>query len=187
MKTPDDILRFWFSGRAAQQWYISSDAFDAEVRGEFETTAITLAAEQSGSKTANRWETQSPQAHLALIIALDQFPRNMYRETPAAFAWDKYALAAAKRMIDRKTDIHLSQTQRPFAFMPLMHSEALADQKLCVSLCDARLDDGNTLKFAEIHRDIIARFGRFPHRNKILGRKNTAEEQAFLDEGGFSG
>jgi len=187
VKGPDDILRFWFSDRAAEQWYIASDAFDAELRAEFEATAIKLAADQIGQRSAHEWELQSPQAHLALIIALDQFPRNMYRNTPAAFAWDKYALKAAKRMIAKKTDIHLTQTQRPFAYMPLMHSEVLGDQEACVEVCDARLEDGNTLKFAEIHRDIIARFGRFPHRNKILGRETKPQEQAFLDEGGFAG
>jgi len=187
MKVPDDILRFWFSDRAEEQWYKSSDAFDAEIRGEFEATAIKLASDQIGGRAAHPWEQQSPEAHLALIIVLDQFPRNMYRETPAAFAWDGYARKAALRMIEKKTDIHLTQKQRPFAYMPLMHSEVLADQEQCVRLCDARLEDGNTFKFAEIHRDIIARFGRFPHRNKILGRKTSPDEQAFLDSGGFSG
>lgn len=187
MRGPDDILQFWFSGRAAKQWFKSSDAFDAEIRREFEGTAISVAAAQAERKKAHAWEGESPEAHLALIIALDQFPRNMYRDTPAAFAWDGFALAAAKRMIARKTDIHLSQEQRPFAYMPFMHSESLADQDECVRLSDARLDDEGTLKFAKIHRDIIAQFGRFPHRNAILGRETLAEEQSFLDEGGFSG
>jgi len=184
---PDDIIGFWFSEHAEKHWFKSSDAFDAEIRHGFESTAIQLAAQQAVNKTPHPWETQSPEAHLALIVALDQFPRNMYRDTSAAFAWDGYALAAAKRMIDRKTDVHLTQKQRPFAYMPLMHSEDLSDQNECVRLCDARLDDPNTLKFAKIHRDIIERFGRFPHRNKILGRETLPEEQAFLDDGGFSG
>jgi len=187
MKTPDDILRFWFSDRVAEKWYVSTDAFDAEVRREFETTAIRLAADQTKSGAAHAWEVQSVEAHLALIIALDQFPRNMYRNTPAAFAWDGYALKAAKRMIARKTDINLTQIQRPFVYMPLMHSESLMDQDMCIRLCDARLEDGNTLKFAKIHQDIIKRFGRFPHRNKTLGRTTTKKEKAFLEDGGFSG
>jgi len=184
---PKHILRFWFSERAAKYWFKSSDAFDAEIRREFESTAIALAAVQAEGKQAHKWEAQNPGAHLALIIALDQFPRNMYRDTPAAFAWDGFALAAAKRMIARKTDIHLLQKQRSFAYMPFMHSEELADQETCVRLSDARLDDEGTLRFAKIHWDIIARFGRFPHRNEILGRETTLEEQAFLDDGGFSG
>ncbi len=187
MKGPDDILRFWFSDTAKKHWFRSSDAFDAEIRREFETTAIALAAAQAERRKAHEWEAKSPQAHLALIIALDQFSRNMYRDTAAAFAWDRFALAAAKRMITRKTDIHLPQRQRAFAYMPYMHSENLADQDECVRLSDARLDDDGTLKFAKIHRDIIARFGRFPHRNSILGRETLPEEQAFLDDGGFSG
>jgi uncharacterized protein (DUF924 family) len=186
VKRPDDILRFWFGAEAEKHWFKSTDAFDAEIRRDFEAVAIALAADQSGATSPHPWEKQSPESHLALIIALDQFPRNMYRNTPAAFAWDAAALEVAKRMISRKTDIHLTQKQRPFAYMPLMHSETLADQEACVRLCDARLEDGNTLKFAEIHRDVIARFGRFPHRNKTLGRQTSAEEQAFLDDGGFS-
>jgi len=186
VKGPDEILQFWFREEAKRHWFKSTDAFDAEIRREFEETAIQLAADQFGTQSPHTWESQSADAHLALIIALDQFPRNMYRNTPAAFAWDGFALKAAKRMVSRKTDIHLSQSQRPFAYMPYMHSEARADQDECVRLCDARLEDGNTLKFAEIHRDIIERFGRFPHRNKVLGRETLAEEQAFLDDGGFS-
>jgi len=187
VKEPDDILRFWFSDRASKHWFNSSDAFDAEIRREFERTAIALAAALAGRNSAHKWEGQSPQAHLALIIALDQFSRNMYRDTPAAFAWDGFALKTAKRMTARKTDIHLPQKQRAFAYMPYMHSESLADQEECVRLSDARLDDESTLKFAKIHRDIIARFGRFPHRNQILGRETLPEEQSFLDRGGFSG
>lgn len=187
MKGPDDILRFWFGPEAEKHWFKSTDAFDADIRRAFEATAIELAADQSGARAQHPWEKQSSEAHLALIIALDQFPRNMYRNTPAAFAWDEYAARAAKRMISRRADIHLTQTQRPFVYMPLMHSEDLADQQECVRLCDARLEDDNTLKFAEIHRDIIERFGRFPHRNKILGRQTLPEEKAFLDDGGFSG
>lgn len=187
MKGPEDILRFWFSDHAGKHWFKSTDAFDAEIRRAFESTAIAIAAQQSSVKTRHPWEAQSPEAHLALILCLDQFPRNMYRETPAAFAWDRFALASARRMVARKTDIHLSQKQRPFAYMPFMHSEKIEDQDECVRLCDARLTDPNTLKFAHIHRDIILRFGRFPHRNQILGRDSRPEEITFLEQGGFAG
>lgn len=187
MKTPDEIIRFWFSARVAKLWYKSTDAFDAEIRREFESTALDIATQQAVKKRPHKWEKQSPEAHLALIIALDQFPRHMYRQTVAAYAWDGFALACAKRMIARKTDILLSQDQRDFAYKPFMHSENLADQEESVRLCDARLNGDGTLKFARNHRDIIARFGRFPHRNAILGRDNSPEEQTFLDEGGFSG
>ena len=187
MKGPEDILKFWFSERATKYWFKSTDAYDATIRLEFEPTAIALAAQQAEKKTAHPWEALTPEAHLALIIALDQFPRNMYRATPAAYAWDKYALGAAKRMIKGKSDLYLSQEQRPFAYMPFMHSELLADQKECVRLSDARLEDEGTLKAAKTHRDIIVKFGRFPHRNDVLGRETLPEEQIFIDRGGFSG
>lgn len=187
MKKPEDILRFWFSDRVARNWFKPSDAFDAEIRREFESTALELATQFAVSKKAHKWETQSPEAHAALIIALDQFPRNMYRHTVAAYAWDDFALGCAKRMIARKTDVHLTQDQRAFAYKPFMHSENLADQDESVRLCDARLEGDSTLKFAKSHRNIIAQFGRFPHRNAILGRTTLPEEQAFLDAGGFSG
>ena len=103
------------------------------------------------------------------------------------FAWDAQALAAAKRLVASDGDLALDQDARPFAYMPLMHSENLDDQNACVELCQDRLDGDDTLKFAILHRDIIAQFGRFPHRNPLLGRKMTADEQDYLDTGGFSG
>lgn len=184
MKTASDILAFWFSEAARKRWFKSTDAFDSTIRIEFEPTAMALAADKDMRRI---WQEAGAESHLALLIALDQFPRNMYRDTAGMFAWDGLALASAKQMIALKRDIHLSQDQRPFAYMPYMHSEKLADQDECVRLCDARLEAEDTLKFAIIHRDIIESFGRFPHRNEILGRETTPEEQAFLDAGGFSG
>ncbi len=184
MKTPQDILDFWFSDVAKKRWFRSTDAFDATIRLNFETTALFLVSDKTSQKS---WENQGPNAHLALIIMLDQFPRNMYRETPAMFAWDQDALESAKRFVSRKSDLHLSQIERPFAYMPFMHSENLDDQIRCVDLCDARLAEDATLKHAKTHRDIIKRFGRFPHRNPILGREMTKQEAIFLENGGFSG
>ena len=186
VKTAAEILAFWFAPDVKKHWFKSTDAFDARMRQSFEMAAMSLAADQTKTDVAHAWESQGPEAHLALIIALDQFPRNMYRATPAAFAWDGKAVAAAKRMVARKTDLLLTQEQRPFVYMPYMHSENLADQEACVTLCDARLVEDGTLRFAKVHRDVIAQFGRFPHRNKFLGRETTPEEQAFLDDGGFS-
>lgn len=186
MKAPQDILDFWFSSDATQYWFESTDAFDASIRRDFESTAIALAADQSKIDVPHAWEAQGVEAHLALVIALDQFPRNMYRATPAAFAWDRTALASAKRLVARKSDLKLTQVQRPFVYLPYMHSESLADQEDCVRLCEARLQGESTLRFAEIHRDVIKQFGRFPHRNAALGRVTSDEEQAFLDAGGFS-
>jgi len=184
MKTASYILEFWFSETAKKYWFKSTDAFDAKVRIDFEATAIALAGDQELRKA---WENQGAESHLALIIALDQFPRNMYRDTLGMFAWDKFALGSAKRLVKKGEDLQLSQDQRPFVYMPYMHSETLVDQETCVELCDARLDNENTLTFAIIHYDIIKRFGRFPHRNSILGRETNPSEQAFLDNGGFSG
>lgn len=184
MKTAQDILDFWFSAAARKRWFKSTDAFDATIRMNFEQTAIALAAD--GAARAD-WETVGPLSHLAVIILLDQFPRNMYRDTPGMFAWDRLALESAKRCVEKRRDLHLAQEERPFVYMPYMHSEDLADQEDCVRLTDARLEDDNTLKFAIIHRDIIQDFGRFPHRNAILKRDTTEAEQAFLDNGGFSG
>ena len=184
MKTASSILDFWFSEPAKKRWFRSTDAFDATIRIDFETTAIALAGDQVLRKS---WEKHAPTSHLALIIILDQFPRNMYRETPAMYAWDDLALASAKRLVKKGEDLHLPQAHRPFAYMPFMHSENLEDQASCVDLCDGRLEDENTLKSAITHHDIIKRFRRFPHRNSILGRESTQDEISFLESGGFSG
>lgn len=183
MKSSDAVFNFWFSPPARKRWFSSTESFDATIRIEFEVTARALAE----GPFPHAWESESPQAHVALILALDQFPRNMYRDTAEMFAWDARALAAAKRLVGSDRDLALDQDARPFAYMPYMHSEDLADQEACIRLCKDRLDGDNTLKFAIIHRDIIQRFGRFPHRNPLLGRDTTPEEQAFLDDGGFSG
>jgi len=130
------------------------------------------------------WET-TPETMLALIIVLDQFSRNMYRGTKAAYAWDKQALGAAQRMVDKGWDLKIPQEKREFIYMPFMHAEELKAQNDCVRLVDSRLSDANTLHHAKEHRKIIKRFGRFPHRNVIIGRANTVEEEKFLKQGGY--
>jgi uncharacterized protein (DUF924 family) len=182
MKTPADILDFWFSDRAKKRWFGSTPDFDAEVLQHFEDTAETLA---KGPFPYPGWEDTADGA-LALIIALDQFPRNMFRDTRRAFAWDAKALAAAERMVDASHDMDVPVDRRAFVYMPFMHAEDLAAQNRCVELAGSRLDDGgSTLKHAKSHRDVIERFGRFPHRNEVLGRESTAEERAFLEGGGY--
>ena len=109
----------------------------------------------------------------------------MYRETKAAFAWDDKALASAKRMIDRGWDLKIDQDKRAFIYMPFMHAEDLTTQDECIRLVDSRLNDSNTLHHAKEHRKVIKRFGRFPHRNRALGRKDTLEERQFLSSGGY--
>ena len=131
------------------------------------------------------WET-TDDGVLALVIVLDQFPRNMFRGTPQAFATDAMARDVTRRALAGGVDKRIEPTLLEFLYLPFMHSEQLADQERCVELFRG-VDHPENLKFAEIHADIIRRFGRFPHRNPILGRASTAEEQAFLGGGGFAG
>jgi len=176
---PADVLAFWFEA-GPKQWFTKSDVFDAEIRDRFLPTYEAAVAGRLAS-----WEATAEGA-LALVIVLDQFSRNMFRGSPRTYTADPLARAVADRAIARGFDKQLGLPQRNFFYLPFMHSENLADQQRCVELCRAAGSD-ETLKFAELHADIIRRFGRFPHRNAILGRATTAEEQAFLDSGGFAG
>ena len=184
MKTAKDILTFWFDRAGPKKWYQKSDSFDALIRTEFEETALQLAGDLSRG-APHDWEDDSD-SHLALIIALDQFPRNMYRGTQAAFAWDTLALNVAKRLVAKNHDLKISQDKRAFVYMPYMHSENLTDQDDCVALCDQRLDSQSTLHHAQEHRKVITQFGRFPHRNDTLKRVSTKEEMDFLTRGGYA-
>lgn len=187
------VLDFWFgpldaSGEASAekraQWWKKSDAFDGEIRSRF---GALHASVNAGEHEA--W-CQTARGRLAYVIVLDQFSRNMFRGTPASFASDARALAAAKEGLARGHDRELVRAERSFLYMPYMHAEDLAAQDECVALFRA-LDeeaggDGSNVKFAIAHRDIVARFGRFPHRNAILGRASTPEEEEFLTQPGSS-
>ncbi|MET4801169.1 DUF924 family protein [Bradyrhizobium sp. LB11.1] len=176
---PAGILAFWReAGR--ERWYKHSDAFDAEVRHRF----LPLWQKAVDGELAS-WE-DSDDGALALVIVLDQFPRNIFRGTPEAFASDALARGAARRAIERGADRRIDPILLEFLYMPFMHSEHLTDQLHCVALFQ---NTGNTenQKYAREHADIIQRFGRFPHRNGLLGRDTTEDEQAFLDGGGFAG
>lgn len=177
--TPADIITFW-TNAGRERWYAKNDAFDAEVAARFR---LSYEAARDGALAS--WET-SDDGMLALILLLDQFPRNLFRDDPRAFATDPQACALAKRAIDGGVGDRVDPQMRQFVYMPLMHSEDLADQQRCCELFRATGETDN-LKFADEHADIIRRFGRFPHRNAVLGRDTTAEEQAFLDAGGFQG
>lgn len=177
------ILTFWFNEAGPKAWFTKSDAFDATVRRRFETLAVDLAAKTA--KPPHIWEDRSDSS-LALIIALDQFSRNMYRDTPAAFAWDPLARGVTNRMIDKGWDLQIPQDRRSFVYMPLMHSEDITDQNRCVDVMGSRLEGDSNLRHAKAHRMLIERFGRFPHRNEILGRESTSEEVTFLSEGGYA-
>jgi uncharacterized protein (DUF924 family) len=177
--TPAEVLAFWRQA-GPDRWYARNDAFDAEIRARFlELWRKAVAGELSA------WEASDDGA-LALTIVLDQFPRNMFRGDPKTYAGDAPARDVAGRAIDRGSDLRAAGDLREFFYLPFMHSEHLADQLRCVDLF-RKAGGANNLKYAEDHAAIIRRFGRFPHRNRILGRATTAEEQAFLDEGGFSG
>jgi uncharacterized protein (DUF924 family) len=176
---PAGILAFWReAGRDA--WYKRNDAFDAEVRRRYLSVWEQAAAGRLAS-----WEASDDGA-LALVIVLDQFPRNIFRGTPEAFASDALAREVARHAIARGADSRIDPILLEFLYMPFMHSEHLPDQLHCVALF-ANTDNAENLKYAREHADIIQRFGRFPHRNGLLGRDTTAEEQAFLDGGGFAG
>jgi uncharacterized protein (DUF924 family) len=176
--TPDAILAFWRDA-GPKRWYTPDDAFDAEVRRRFFGLWQRAAAGELSS-----WETNDDGA-LALVIVLDQFPRNMFRGDARTYASDALAREVAYRAIEHGVDARIDPALREFLYLPFNHSEHLSDQLRCIELTRAA-GNAENLKWAEHHADIIRRFGRFPHRNRLLGRATTPEEQAFLDEGGFS-
>jgi uncharacterized protein (DUF924 family) len=181
--TIQDITQFW-ANAGPKQWFAKSAAFDEAIRQRYEQVHHAAARGEYDA-----W-IETPQGALALMLLLDQFPRNLYRGSAHAFATDPKARSLARLAIARGHDLALEPKLRPFLYLPFEHSEDLADQDESVRLTTRLRDDtgdADTLKWAGIHRDIIARFGRFPHRNTAFGRVTTAEEQAFLDEGGFSG
>jgi uncharacterized protein (DUF924 family) len=179
LPTATDVLAYW-RALGPKRWFVRDAAVDAEIRAKFLGLYTAAVAGALGP-----WEDDASGA-LAHVIVLDQFPRNMFRDSAAAFAADPLARAAAGRAIERGFDRQAAKAERPFFYLPYMHSEALADQERCCELCRAA-EDAGTLEYAEQHANIIRRFGRFPHRNAILGRATAPEEQAFLDGGGFSG
>ncbi len=171
---PDDILNFWYSDRMRPRWFASTPELDAEIRAKYEP--LWLAA---GSGALDGWKA-SAEGCLALAIVLDQFPLNMFRGEARSFGTEKKAVETSKYAIAHGHDQALPADRVAFLFMPLMHSEDLADQDLSVRLFErAKLADN--LRFARHHRELIRRFGRFPHRNAILGRDSSAEEIAYLN------
>lgn len=171
--TPDTVIDFWFTRHGESDWFKKSAAFDAKIRKQFLPTfrAVTTGETQE-------WRVD-PLGRLAEIIVIDQFARNIFRGDAASFAHDPLALVLAQEAIRLNADKVLSKRERRFFYMPFMHSESKKMQKLSVELFRA-LADKETLAFAIAHKKIIDRFGRFPHRNAILGRKSTAAEKAFL-------
>ena len=176
---PEDVLGFWRSA-GPKKWYAKSDAFDSAIRLKFEPVHHAAARGEYDA-----W-AETAEGALALLLLLDQFPRNLYRDSGHAFATDGKARAVARAAVAAGFPLQVEPELRQFFVLPFEHSEDLADQDFAVALA-TDLDDADCLKWARIHHDIIAQFGRFPHRNPCLGRETTAPEQAFLDEGGFKG
>lgn len=185
-----EVLDFWFlppgdpeHGKSRAAWWRKDDAFDAAIRTRFGATVQAALEDRLGE-----WDALGPRGTLARIIVLDQFTRNGWRGTPGSFAGDALALQAAIRLVDRDAHLALNPMERWFAYMPFEHAEDLAMQQRAVSLFTdlaagvPGMDDA--LDYARRHLDVVARYGRFPHRNAILGRVSTPDEEAYLAQPG---
>lgn len=172
------VTKFWRDA-GEDTWFEKNDAFDADFRNRFLDLHHAAARRE-----CDDWNLHA-EGSLALMILLDQFPRNCFRGTGHMYATDPLALHFANRAIAAGQDLALQEVVRVFLYLPFEHSESLADQHRSVELTTARAPE--YLKYAEEHLEIIERFGRFPHRNRMLGRETTPEEEAFLNDGGFSG
>ena len=176
LPSPRDVLVFWFEQLGAEDWFQQSDKVDNAIASRFKALHEHLAREQPDA-----W-TDTPEAMLALIVALDQFPRNIWRGSAHAFATDPLALRYARRIRDEGLGDGFSNEMKLFAFLPFEHSEDRADQNDAVRLIEPL--GGEYGDYAIKHREVIELFGRFPHRNAALGRESTKEEQDWLDAGG---
>lgn len=194
---PHDVLQYWIGrsrndASAAQEqnklWFGKSDATDEDIRKKFSSTLDALSA-----GLADDWAALGPHGRLAAIIVLDQFSRNIYRGRPHAFAQDEQALALCKRGILGGDDAELSETERVFFYLPLEHAESAGEQEQSIEMFTRLHDDArpdfkemtkSTLDYAYAHKAVIDRFGRYPHRNDILGRESTGEEMTYLEQKG---
>lgn len=177
---PGDVLEFW-EGIGSKGWWTKNAELDAEIHERFGAVHA-----QACEGKLDHW-ADTPDGALALIIVLDQFSRNMFRGSPKAFAQDEKALAIAKAAIACGVDKQANPKLRLFFYLPYEHSEKLLDQKESLNLLNSFNDSPEFMKAVIEHHDIIKKFGRFPHRNEVLGRETTPEEQAYLDGGGFKG
>lgn len=174
--TPDEIIEFWFSQPMNQHWFKSTPEIDHLIRQKYEAFWREASAEKSAIQKT--WK-QTPQGCLALIIVFDQFPLNMFRSKPESFATESRSIELALFGIEQAYDRQITRSQLSFFYMPLMHSEQLDHQERSVDLFERAGLDSN-IRFAKHHREIIRRFGRFPHRNIILGRQSTEAERVYL-------
>jgi uncharacterized protein (DUF924 family) len=171
-----DVLHFWFDDLGPNKWFGSDQETDSEIRRRFEPLWQSMRGENAALFVNN------PSQALAAVILFDQFPRNIFRHKSEAFATDPMSLEIAKLAIAVGYNRQLTADEQHFLYMPFMHSENLVDQEKSVELFDA-LGNGNALKFAIMHRDLIRRFGRFPHRNKVLNRETLPHELDAIAEG----
>lgn len=170
----DQVLGFWFEELTPEDWYSGKPEVDARISERF-------AAMHEKLKAAPPPEVETdPRAALAAVILFDQFPRNIHRRKPDAFSSDDLAIQIARNALEKGFDAGMSNAEKQFLYMPFMHSETLSDQERCVDLFKS-LGSEEGLKYAIEHRDIVARFGRFPHRNRALGRATTEAETAFME------
>jgi uncharacterized protein (DUF924 family) len=174
-----DVLRFWLEEGGPEAWYRSDPDFDALIRERYEWLW-----EEALAGKLDAWRTK-PKSCLALLIVLDQFPRNMFRGSAKSFESDPKALDVAVAALLRKLDRRIDMPERQFFYLPLMHSETAPDQDRAVRLFTIHEPEGGNLQHARAHRHIIRSFGRFPYRNDVLGRKSTPGELAFLEAGGY--
>lgn len=185
LATPDEVIAFWREA-GPERWFAHDETLDEACRERFLPTY-----EAAARGDLNEWEL-TPTGALAVILLLDQFSRNLFRGTRKAYATDPAALLAAERAIEKGYDREIPDGPIPaelrrFFYAPFMHAEELSQQERSVTLTEG-LGDPDALKWARHHRDIVARFGRFPHRNAMLGRESTPEEAASLaEEGAFGG
>ncbi len=177
--TPDEVIAFWREA-GPDRWFAKDAAFDQACRDRF-----TLTYEAAARGDLAEWEL-TPEGALAVVLLLDQFPRNMFRGTRRAYATDHAALMTADRAVERGYDQRVDPTFRRFFYLPFMHSESVRHQERSVALNES-LGDPDSVTWARHHHAIVARFGRFPHRNEILGRETTPEEAQFLKDDDFRG
>lgn len=168
-----DVLDFWYAEENSQKWFKSTPEFDNLIKQRFESLW-----ELAASHKLQNWQ-QTAEGCLALCIVLDQFPLNMFRGDKKSFQTEAQSIDVANHAIREGLDNNIDTSKVSFLYMPLMHSETLADQELCV-FCFEKRELADNLRFAKHHRDLIIEFGRFPHRNDMLGRKSTPEELAYL-------
>ncbi|MEM1129152.1 MAG: DUF924 family protein [Pseudomonadota bacterium] len=183
MSNPEHVLAFWLDDVGPSGWYSGGEELDQTIRERYAELWLSALGEDRLGWCA------TPRSTLALLILLDQFPRNMFRGSHRAYHSDRHARAVAKHAIGRSWDLRVNESDRQFFYLPLMHSECLGDQDRAVRLIKERMPEAgaDNLLHAKAHREVIRRFGRFPHRNDELGRSSTPPEQAYLDGTGYRG